>query len=133
MQAETGRQALDIFEKENISFILLDLMLPDISGEEVCKRIRKASRVPIIMVAAKVEEGMLLQGLEMGADDYITNPFSPKELFARIEVVFRRSSEDPIPLFTKMSYNQDDLVIDMSKDIVLKKNQLVSLKGTIAS
>ena len=130
LQADSGKRALELFEKENISFILLDLMLPDISGEEVCRQVRRVSRVPIIMVTAKVEEEMLLEGLEIGADDYITKPFSLKELLARIEVVLRRSSGEPIPLFTKMSYNEDDLIVDISKDLILKKQKVVNLTPT---
>lgn len=130
LQADSGKRALELFEKENISFILLDLMLPDISGEEVCRQVRRVSRVPIIMVTAKVEEEMLLEGLEIGADDYITKPFSLKELLARIEVVLRRSSEEPMPLFTKMSYNEEDLIVDISKDLILKKQKVVNLTPT---
>ena len=75
-QVENGQQALDLMEKEVISFVLLDLMLPDISGEEICSRIRKQSRVPIIMLTAKTMEDDMLNGLNLGADDYITKPFS---------------------------------------------------------
>lgn len=84
-QAETGKQAIEIFEKENIALILLDLMLPDISGEDICRAIRKKSRVPIIMLTAKIEEENLIEGLGIGADDYITKPFSLTELGARVE------------------------------------------------
>src|SRR5699024_4773012 len=72
--AENGKQALEIFDRENIALVLLDLMLPDISGEEICRAIRKKSRVPIIMLTAKIEEENLLEGLGLGADDYITKP-----------------------------------------------------------
>lgn len=126
-QAENGEEALSIFEKENISLILLDLMLPDISGEEICKKIRRKSRVPIIMLTAKVEENDMLTGLEIGADDYITKPFSLKELSARIEVVLRRSSDDLMPLFSKTSFNNGDLIIDFEKNIIKKKQAIVSL------
>lgn len=76
LQAETGQEALQIFQQEKISFVILDLMLPDLSGEEVCTRIRKQSRVPIIMLTAKTMESDMLNGLDIGADDYITKPFS---------------------------------------------------------
>ena len=79
-QAEDGKQALKIFYNNEISLIILDLMLPDISGEEICMKIREKSRVPIIMLTAKVDESNLLQGLDIGADDYITKPFSLMEL-----------------------------------------------------
>ena len=81
--AENGQRALEMFERLNISLLVLDLMLPDVPGEEVCARIRKKSRVPIIMLTAKTQEEDLLNGLHLGADDYITKPFSLKELHAR--------------------------------------------------
>ena len=76
LQAETGTQALSLLEKETVSFVILDLMLPDISGEEICSRIRRQSRIPIIMLTAKTMEDDMLNGLNLGADDYITKPFS---------------------------------------------------------
>lgn len=129
-QAETGTQALEIFDRENISLLVLDLMLPDITGEEVCKRIRKKSRVPIIMLTAKVEEKDLLTGLNIGADDYMTKPFSLKELAARVEAVIRRSSDDLIPLFSKNSYNDGDLVVDFQQNIIKKQQEIVNLTPT---
>ena len=121
--AETGTQALQIFDKENISLIVLDLMLPDITGEDICIKIRKKSRVPIIMLTAKVEENNILEGLKIGADDYITKPFSLKELHGRIEAVLRRSSDDLVPLFTRNSYNDGDLIVDFESNTI-KKNQV---------
>ena len=82
LQAETGTQALSLLEKETVSFVILDLMLPDISGEEICSRIRRQSRIPIIMLTAKTMEDDMLNGLNLGADDYITKPFSLKNLYA---------------------------------------------------
>uniref|UniRef100_UPI0028979144 response regulator transcription factor n=1 Tax=Anaerosporobacter sp. TaxID=1872529 RepID=UPI0028979144 len=99
--AENGQQALKVFEQENIALVVLDLMMPGISGEEVCLAIRKQSRVPIIMLTAKADEDNLLQGLRLGADDYIRKPFSLKELHARIETVLRRSGDDLTPLTVK--------------------------------
>ena len=125
-QAENGAKAFEIFEKENISLIILDLMLPDLSGEEICKKIRRTSRVPIIMLTAKVEESDVLEGLEIGADDYITKPFSLKELIARVKAVLRRTSEEPVPLFNKNSYNGGDF----GKDLVLKDQIPVNLTPT---
>ena len=94
LQAETGTQALSLLEKETVSFVILDLMLPDISGEEICSRIRRQSRIPIIMLTAKTMEDDMLNGLNLGADDYITKPFSLKNLYARIQAVWRRSDHD---------------------------------------
>ncbi|WP_455715028.1 response regulator [Anaerosporobacter sp.] len=77
--AENGHQALKVFGQENIALVVLDLMMPGISGEEVCQTLRKQSRVPIIMLTAKADENNLLNGLGIGADDYITKPITLKE------------------------------------------------------
>ncbi|WP_414151264.1 response regulator [Acetobacterium carbinolicum] len=119
--AENGKQALDLFERENIALIVLDLMLPDMTGEEICIHIRKKSRVPIIMLTAKIEESDMLKGLNIGADDYITKPFSLKALYARIEAVLRRSSDDLVPLYNKASFRGGDLEVDFESHII-KKN-----------
>ena len=103
-QAEDGKQALKIFYNNEISLIILDLMLPDISGEEICMKIREKSRVPIIMLTAKVDESNLLQGLDIGADDYITKPFSLMELVARVKAILRRTSEELNPLYNSFIY-----------------------------
>lgn len=126
-QAETGRQALEVFQKVNPHLVVLDLMLPDMTGEEVCQRIRRISPVPIIMLTAKVAEEDLLNGLRLGADDYLTKPFSPRELMARIEVIFRRTSHEAVPLAAHLSFNQDDLIIDALKHEVLKQGHVVNL------
>lgn len=125
--AENGRQAFEVFNRENISLVILDLMLPDISGEEICRIIRKKSRVPIIMLTAKVEENDMLEGLQIGADDYITKPFSLKLLHARIEAVLRRSADDLVPLVRKNSFRDGDLIVDFDKNIVKKKQEEVLL------
>jgi DNA-binding response OmpR family regulator len=125
--AKDGKKAFELFGKENISLILLDLMLPDITGEEICRKIRMKSRLPIIMLTAKVEEKDLLTGLEIGADDYITKPFSLKELGARVEAVLRRASNDLIPLWSKNSYNEGDLIVDFEQNLILKQQNIVSL------
>lgn len=126
-QVENGQQALDLMEKEVISFVLLDLMLPDISGEEICSRIRKQSRVPIIMLTAKTMEDDMLNGLNLEADDYITKPFSLKNLYARIQAVWRRSDHDLKPLTEKFSWNDGDLVINYNRKEMLKKGKNISL------
>jgi DNA-binding response OmpR family regulator len=128
--AQTGRQALETFARHNISLILLDLMLPDISGEEVCAAIRKKSRVPIIMLTAKSEEYNQLNGLGLGADDYIAKPFSLKVVAARIETVLRRTAEDLMPLAAKNSWRDGDLTVDFEKGVVAKKSKEVTLTAT---
>lgn len=125
--AENGQQALKVFEQENIALVVLDLMMPGISGEEVCLAIRKQSRVPIIMLTAKADEDNLLQGLRLGADDYIRKPFSLKELHARIETVLRRSGDDLTPLTVKNSWNDGDLCVNFEKNIIKRKEKIVSL------
>ncbi len=127
LQAETGSEALEQLKTNTISFVILDLMLPDLSGEEVCARIRQQSRVPIIMLTAKTMEDDMLHGLNLGADDYITKPFSLKNLYARIQAVLRRSSEDLTPLAKRISWNQGDLVIDYDRREICKKGVAIDL------
>lgn len=124
--SESGKQALELFDTNNFSLVLLDLMLPDISGEEVCKTIRKKSRVPIIMLTAKVDEEDIVDGLFLGADDYITKPFGLKELSARIEAVLRRTQHN-LPLVVRNSWGHGDLMIDFEKNIIQKKGHSIML------
>ena len=119
-QADNGKEALLIFEKENIDFIILDLMLPGMSGEEICRSIRAVSRVPIIMLTAKTQESSILNGLQIGADDYVTKPFSVKELYARMEAVMRRVSGEHRPSDGSQAYDGglsiDFIQCEVSKD-----------------
>lgn len=85
-----GLEALARLEKSNYDLVILDIMIPELDGWKVCKRIRETSDVPVIMVTARGEEPERILGLELGADDYLVKPFSPKELLARIKAVFRR-------------------------------------------
>lgn len=121
--ASTGRDALERFEESHPDLILLDLMLPEIDGLEVCRRIRKVSNVPIIMVTAKGQEDDRVRGLRVGADDYVTKPFSPRELVARIEAVLRRSrlGEDDSQLWA------GELHLDRKRHRVRKNNQEIEL------
>lgn len=89
----SGKGVVSFVKQNAVDLILLDLMLPDVDGTELCKQIRAFSSVPIIMLTAKSEEIDRLQGLELGADDYICKPFSPKEVIARIKAVLRRTSQ----------------------------------------
>ena len=90
LAAHTGAQALSLFDAAEPSVILLDIMLPDIDGLEICRRIRRVSSVPILMVTARDEDADRILGLDIGADDYIVKPFSPGEVMARIRAVLRR-------------------------------------------
>ncbi|PKM95985.1 MAG: DNA-binding response regulator [Firmicutes bacterium HGW-Firmicutes-1] len=126
-KAYNGKDALEIFTKELPSLVVLDLMLPDISGEDVCHKLRNISRVPIIMLTAKVSEEDILNGLDLGADDYITKPFSPKQLMARIGAVLRRCTADREFLSNVISFNHNDLVINVLKREVQKNSQVIKL------
>lgn len=125
--AETGREALQIFARQTISFVILDLMLPDLSGEELCTTIRRQSRVPIIMLTAKTLEEDMLNGLDLGADDYITKPFGLKNLYARMQAVLRRSGEDLKPLAARLSWNRGELTVDYDRREVRKRGAAVAV------
>lgn len=125
--AYDGKKAIEIFEKENLALIILDLMLPDILGQDVCKTIRKRSNIPIIMLTARIEEEDILKGLEIGADDYMTKPFSPKELVARVGALLRRSEGEKLPLSGLLHFNENQIVIDTLKHEVRRDNLVVNL------
>lgn len=125
-KAITGREALKIFRSQNIDLILLDLMLPDISGEQICKEIRKNSKVPIIILTAKTSEESIINGLDIGADDYITKPFSPRQMIARVNAILRRVAEENHNPDI-ISFNQGDLVINQVDYTVKKAGQATYL------
>jgi DNA-binding response OmpR family regulator len=118
---------MKLFDRLSPLLIILDLMLPDMGGEDVCRTIRMKSRVPIIMLTAKVEDADIVNGLGIGADDYLTKPFSPKELLARVEAVLRRVSAESVPLASEFSFNDGELVIDGLRHEVRKCGQAVPL------
>jgi DNA-binding response OmpR family regulator len=93
VEAADGAEALKLFRREEPDLVVLDLMLPEVSGIEVCRRIQSERRVPLIMLTARGEEEDRIVGLGLGADDYVTKPFSPRELAARVEAVLRRTGE----------------------------------------
>ena len=95
LSAFDGEQAVELIEKESPDLIILDLMMPKKNGIQVCREVRAKSNVPIIMLTAKGEEIDRILGLELGADDYIIKPFSPREVIARIKAVLRRINEEP--------------------------------------
>jgi len=122
-----GKHALALFEQVNPALVILDLMLPDLSGEEICRLLRKRSRVPIIMLTAKIDEQDILTGLDIGADDYVTKPFSPRQLVARVAALLRRTEKDIIPLTRITSFFDDDLVVDYQSYEVRKNGAVVNL------
>jgi len=125
--AMDGEAALDLYNKEDIHLIILDLMLPKITGEEICSRIRSASNVPIIMLTAKVEEDEKIEGISIGADDYLTKPFSVRELVVRVRALLRRAYKDFAPMADILTFNNGDLEVDVKKMIVKKQGEVVTL------
>lgn len=110
--AYDGQKALELFERFQPNIVLLDIMLPVMDGWQVCRELRKNTQTPIIMLTAKGESMDKVSGLEMGADDYITKPFDPKELVARVHAVLRRTeNDDPAGQGRKLTY--DKLVINL--------------------
>ncbi len=122
--AYDGTQALEVFTRHSPAFVILDVMLPRMDGMAVCRQIRKTSTVPILMLTAKVDEVDKLVGLGIGADDYVTKPFSPRELVARVRAILRRtaSRERVVPRLVR-----GDLVMDLEKHEVSVEGREVRL------
>jgi two-component system alkaline phosphatase synthesis response regulator PhoP len=125
--AYDGRSAIDLAFQKNPDLILLDFMLPEINGFEVCRSIRKKAAIPIIMLTARDEEMDKILCLEVGADDYITKPFSPREVLARVRAVLRRSTSETI---VSERIKVGELEIDFAKHEVKKAGLIVSLTPT---
>ncbi len=123
--AINGSEAIYKYKQYNPRLIILDLMLPDISGEKICEIIRKESEVPIIMLTAKVEEESILKCFSLGTDDYITKPFSPKQVVARVNAVLKRALN--YKQNNVLSFNKGDLVINLDTYEVRQGNNLVEL------
>ena len=123
--AGDGNKALEEFEKNGADLILLDLMLPGVSGTEVCRQVRAKSLVPIIMVTAKDGEVDKVVGLELGADDYVTKPFSSRELLARVRAVLRRHGdfEEILPLVVEAG----PVRLDIDRHIVSVRGEVVAM------
>jgi len=124
--AGTGREALERVASEKPDLIVLDLMLPDIDGLEVCRRVRQSSDVPILMLTARDEDVDKIIGLEVGADDYLTKPFNPRELVARVKSILRRSVPERREVQTKQ-IKHGDLEIDVGRREVLVSGKEVQL------
>lgn len=125
--AVNGEEAIRLFKEDTVHLVVLDLMLPKLSGEDVCTRLREISHVPIIMLTAKVEEEDKLEGLAIGADDYLTKPFSARELVGRVKALLRRAYREESPLAELLVFNDGDLEIDIRKMKVLKRGTEVIL------
>lgn len=120
MEADNGRSALDILSKEIVDLVILDIMMPEHDGWTVCREIRKNSNIPVIMLTAKGEEVDQLLAFELGADEYVTKPFSPKILTARVNAIFRRINNDKTAVY-------DGLEIDTTARQVSINEQLLDL------
>ena len=127
--AYNGKEALEQVRTQLPDLILLDIMMPDINGFEVLKKIREVNNVPVIMLTAKGEEDDRIQGLELGADDYITKPFSPRELVSRIRAVLRRTKSFKDDQVDQIIVD-DRLTIDFSRREVWVEGKKVDLRPT---
>jgi two-component system response regulator RegX3 len=125
--AETGTDAITEFDRSGADIVLLDLMLPEMSGTEVCRQLRQKSQVPIIMVTARDSEIDKVVGLEIGADDYVTKPYSPRELVARIRAVLRRQTKDGVPESTPPTLSAGPVRMDVDRHVVTVSGSAVQL------
>uniref|UniRef100_UPI0038CD6513 response regulator n=1 Tax=[Clostridium] colinum TaxID=36835 RepID=UPI0038CD6513 len=130
--AEDGEMAIKIFEEESPDLILLDIMMPKIDGYGVCKRIRDKSDIPIIMLTARADEVDKVLGLEIGADDYVTKPFSNRELMARVKANLRRKTNinqenEQANINSGNVKNFGELTIDLDRYEVFKRNEPINL------
>jgi DNA-binding response OmpR family regulator len=126
--ANNGEAALRVFEKENPDLVLLDIMMPEMNGYTVCQHIREFSEVPIIMVTAMGDDKQKVEGLDIGADDYVTKPFSASELAARVRAILRRSGSQERQ--ANSLFHNKDLVIDYSSNRVSMRDQELILTST---
>lgn len=128
--AATGAEALDVASRVRPDLVVLDLRLPDLSGVEVARELRAASDVPIVMLTAKAEERDRIEGLEVGADDYVTKPFSPRELVLRVQAILRRHGGGSMPTDEWVSYGDGVLRIDEARHQVEVSGTAVELTPT---
>ncbi|HJM74596.1 MAG TPA: response regulator transcription factor, partial [Dehalococcoidia bacterium] len=126
--ASDGRRALDRFATESPDLVLLDLMMPELGGFEVCTEIRKSSDVPVIMLTARSDDVDKIVGLEMGADDYITKPFNPREVIARVKAALRRRDWDRTEPAEPVAVTVDNVTLDPSSRDVTVAGEKVRLR-----
>ena len=125
--ASDGREGLELAMSKRPQLVVLDLMLPDLSGEEICRRLRDRSDVAILMLTAKSSEDQRVEGLQLGADDYLTKPFSPRELVARVKAVLRRTGQGEMPLVELLHFDSGRLEIDSVRHEVRVAGEPVDL------
>lgn len=123
--AHDGRQGLELAKRHSPIFVILDLMLPELDGWEVCRQLRRFSDVPIIMLTAREEEVDRISGLTLGADDYVVKPFSPRELVARVKAILRRGRLLPVQDKSILAYK--DLELNLEKRTVRLKGRSIQL------
>lgn len=129
LKAQDGNEGLRLARSARPDLVVLDLMLPKLNGSEVCRRLRQESEVPIVMVTARVEEEDRLHGLDLGADDYVTKPFSPRELAARIRAVLRRAAKSENEQ-KPSAVSHSGVTVDLQRRAVFVDDQKVSLTPT---
>ncbi|MEJ6951825.1 response regulator transcription factor [Natronospora cellulosivora (SeqCode)] len=125
IEAEDGKTAIEKVNNENPDMLILDLMLPGLSGEEVCQRLRISSDIPILILTAKGRDDERINGFAIGADDYLVKPFNPRELVARVKAILRRSDYDGI--------KAEKIVLDQGKIVVYPDSMIVELEGEDAT
>nr|WP_231607577.1 response regulator transcription factor [Fictibacillus sp. 18YEL24] len=126
LEALTANDAIYFIKNNSVDFVILDLMLPDMSGEALCQRIRQTHTLPILMLTAKVSEEDRINGLSLGADDYMVKPFSPRELVLRVKTILRRTGDEGL-LAEQITYNKGELKVDARKQEVYVHGDLVNL------
>ncbi|MBN3553360.1 response regulator transcription factor [Fictibacillus nanhaiensis] len=126
LEALTANEAIHFIKNNSVDFVILDLMLPDMSGEALCQRIRQTHTLPILMLTAKVSEEDRINGLSLGADDYMVKPFSPRELVLRVKTILRRTGDEGL-LAEHITYNKGELKFDARKQEVYIHGDLVNL------
>jgi two-component system KDP operon response regulator KdpE len=127
--ASSGLEAIDKIRQEIPNLVILDIMMPEMDGYETLESIRRVSSVPVIMLTVKAEEEDKVRGLELGADDYVTKPFSPRELMSRVKAALRRT-EMPSPVQKTLTVIDEDLAADFQRREVLVRGERVKLRPT---
>ena len=127
--ASSGLEAIDKIRREIPNLVILDIMMPEMDGYETLERIRRVTNVPVIMLTVKAEEEDKVRGLEFGADDYVTKPFSPRELMSRVRAALRRA-EMPSPVQKTQTVIDEDLAVDFQRREVLVRGERVKLRPT---
>ena len=127
LKAYDGEEALKLLDKHKVDLLIIDVMMPRLDGIRATLKIREKQNMPIIILSAKSEDADKILGLNVGADDYMTKPFSLKELHARVEAISRRASDDLKPLAEKIQWNDGALEINFQQKIVKKHGRVIGL------